>query len=126
MYVRHRIQQVENRGNALVDFDALPEMLLEVTRPMIRRWMADLTPEAMGDFIFYLMVGSANQNNRSLAMDGEVALLVSSWGAVSGLMDFVSLAAQSEWVEGVDGLAALLPRFSGLKQALARWVRLAL
>jgi len=101
-------------------------MLLEVTAPMIQKWVEDTPAEVQEDFVFYLMVGPANQNSRSMVMDGEVALLVASWASVTGLMDFVSLASQSTWVEDLEDLERLIPEYSGLRRLLAGWIRLAL
>jgi phosphatidylserine/phosphatidylglycerophosphate/cardiolipin synthase-like enzyme len=80
-------------------------------------------PAARERAAYYLIVGSANQDYRSMYLDGEASVLLAGRSAVVGLVDFALLAALSVWVEDVASLDALLPPPTGLQRLVARWVR---
>jgi hypothetical protein len=72
----------------------------------------------------FFILGSHNQNNRSMVLDGEVALVVASWSALFGFTDFLIIVGLSEWVEDVESLERLLPRYTGLKRQISHWLRI--
>jgi hypothetical protein len=72
----------------------------------------------------YFMVGSHNQNYRSLILDGEVAFVISGGASIHGLADFVMLAGLSEWVDTMEEMEALFPRYEGMQRKLGRWMRI--
>ena len=84
----------------------------------------------MGDarerMVYYLLVGSANQDYRSMFMDGEASVLLSGWSGIVGLIDFGLLINLSTWVDDLALLDALLPPPSGFRRAIARTIRPAL
>jgi hypothetical protein len=47
--------------------------------------------------VFYLLTGSQNQNDRSLYLDGEIMCLIAGPQALATLIDFVAIAARSDW-----------------------------
>ena len=62
-------------------------------------------------------------NDRSLLLDGEVALTVAGLGAQSGLVDFAIVAGLSTWVERQEQIDALLPTPNTLQRLVALWGR---
>lgn len=85
-----------------------------------------LAPGARERMIYYLMVGSANQDYRSAYMDGEAAVLLSGWSSVVSLVDLGLIINLSYWIDDLGMLDALIPPPSELQRALARQVRPAL
>ncbi len=82
-----------------------------------------LTEEESARVTYYLLVGSANEDYRSMFMDGEASVLLSGWFGVVGLLDFTLLVNLSVWVDDLDLLDALLPPPSGVQRHVARQVR---
>ena len=88
--------------------------------------MDELTAEEQEELIAYFTVGSTNMDYRSMAMDGEVQLVVGGWQALNGLLDFLLLPGLCEWLETTEELDALLPPPSGLTRSMAGLMKLAL
>ena len=65
-----------------------------------------------------------NQNTRSLALGGEVALVTGSWRSLSGLMDFITIAGLCEWIDSIEDLEELFPRYDGMARRISRFIRL--
>lgn len=82
-----------------------------------------LPPAAEDRVIYYLLVGSANQDYRSMFMDGEASVLIAGWSSVVSLVDFGLLVNLSVWVDDLDLLDRLLPAPSASQRRLARWLR---
>jgi hypothetical protein len=87
--------------------------------------LLDASPELASRYVAYLAVGSHNQNTRSLALDGEVAFVAAKWEALSGLMDFISIAGLCTWVEDLETLEELFPGYDGLARRISRMIRIA-
>jgi hypothetical protein len=73
----------------------------------------------------YLTVGSANMDYRSMVMDGEVMVIVNSWGAMPGLIDFLILQGLCVWIDSLEELDELLPPPGGSARRIANLMRLA-
>lgn len=82
-----------------------------------------LPPSDRSRAAVFLMIGSSNQDYRSVLVDGEVSVLVSGSGAARALPDFVSFLGLSTWIEARDELDARLPRYTGLRWWLSRMFR---
>ncbi len=82
--------------------------------------MEETPPETLEKFVAYLMVGSYNQNYRSMLMDGEVMLTVEGGAVIYGLIDYLSLLGTATWVDSLEELEEYLPAYGGLKYMLAR------
>jgi hypothetical protein len=93
---------------------------------MVSDWFATLDEHDRDRVIFYTLMGSHNQNSRSIVIDAEVGFLISQWPAVVAYIDLIVLLGQTRWIDAPDDLAALLPLDSGWKRRLAHWVRLAM
>lgn len=77
-------------------------------------------------WVFYLQVGSPNQDYRSMAMDGEAATLVSRWTSLYAFPDFVLITGLSAWPETQAELDRLMPPPDDRLRALLWWIRMAL
>jgi hypothetical protein len=75
---------------------------------------------------FLLAVGSANQDYRSMTMDGEATILVTNWTALYAVSDFILLTGLVDWVDDQAALDRGLPPPSGFKRWLACWIKMAL
>jgi hypothetical protein len=122
-FLQRRVWQVENRDRALSDLDAAAPDVIDVGQPMIDRWLAELTPAEREPLVLYLMLGSHNQNYRSMLLDGEDAFVVAGTNINAGLFDLAALTGQVHWVEDVKELSRFYPRRSSLMIRLASWLR---
>jgi hypothetical protein len=93
---------------------------------LVRDFQASLPPEQRERVIYYLLVGSANEDYRSMLMDGEASVLLSGWSGVVGLIDFSLIVNLSVWIDDLDMLDALLPPASQFQRGVARRIRPAL
>jgi hypothetical protein len=98
----------------------------EETQTMVEKWYHSLSPEQHENMIFYLTVGSHNQDYRSKIQDGEVIYVVSHLNALISYLDFIGLMGRTTWVESIEQLEELLPRFSGFMYNIGRYIKNAL
>jgi hypothetical protein len=117
--------QALSEGSAdLADMEALTASIIPPGVAMVQAHGDEMDPAARERALLYLTVGSHNQNFRSFIMDGEVAFVVSRWAALHGLPDFITLAGLSVWVDDLEDLEALFPRYKGMQRRLGRWMRI--
>jgi hypothetical protein len=102
------------------------EGMNEAGRILINAFESRLSDAERSRVVYYLMVGSANQDYRSMFMDGEASVLLSGWSTVVSLLDFGLLANLSVWVDDLKLLDELLPPPSMVQRTIARWIRQAL
>lgn len=124
-FVTLRIAQVQSRSEAVVRFDEFPDALLDIGGDYVQDWYSRLDAGTRERVVFYTIMGSQNQNFRSMIVDGEDAFVVAHWPSVIPYLDFISLIGQSKWVETPAELDALLLPKSRLKAGLSHWFRLA-
>lgn len=124
-FIQQRIAQTQARRNAVRSFEEFPDAMLDVGDGTVSRWLASLTPEERERVVFYAIIGSQNQNPRSMVMDGEDALVTAAWPSVIAYLDIISLIGQSRWIERPNELAALLPPYGPIASRLGNWFRLA-
>jgi hypothetical protein len=98
----------------------------ETTRHILPEYLGSLSAEQLERWAAYLIVGSANQDYRSMFMDGESAFITSGLHSMQGLFDMVFLVASATWVDTLEELEALLPEQSGFKWQIGRLIREAL
>jgi len=103
---------------------AASEQLSLASQELVERFIAGRSPTERERAVYYLMVGSANQDYRSMFLDGEATVLLSGRAAVVGLVDFALLAGLSVWVDDLQALDDLLPPPSTLQLRFAHWVAL--
>jgi hypothetical protein len=72
---------------------------------------------------FYFSLGSQNQDQRGLALDGEATLIVSGFHAAAGLADLYFVMARSTWIATSADLDRMLPPPTSRLAKLARRVR---
>lgn len=125
-FLRQRIAQVQARRTAVADFDdGFPDAMLDVGEDAVEAWRASLTPAERERVVFYTLIGSHNQNLRSMVIDGEVALVVSGWPSIIPYIDLIAMIGQSVWVTTPEELETYLPRWGRFWTRLAHWFRLA-
>jgi hypothetical protein len=106
------------------DMEALTAAIRPPGLAMIGAHLAEMAPADQERALLYLTVGSHNQNHRSFAMDGEVAFVVAGWPALHALPDFITLAGLSVWLNSLEDLEALFPRYEGMQRRISRWIRI--
>ena len=125
-YFRELAEQNEALGQGdYRDYRLMADQLLPPTRAILLEYAQGLSPDARSRIAIFLAIGSHNQNNRSMALDGEVAFVVAGWSALFGLPDFLLIAGLSEWIDDLDELEALFPRYRGIKRYISRMIRIA-
>ncbi len=124
-YIIARGKQVTHRQSE-VDAKDLRQELEQDAAELLMSWSSGLAPAEQEKAILYLTIGSHNQDYRSMIMDGEVLYVVGRAWAMVAYLDFVSLVGQTTWVESVEELEELLPRYSGFWKWLGRYLKLAL
>lgn len=124
-FVTQRIAQVQARPAAVRDFEEVQDPILDVGSGEVQGWYESLAPATRDRVIFYTIMGSQNQNSRSMVMDAEDALVVAKWPSVIPYLDVVSLIGQSHWVTSQAELDRFLPPMGPLRILLSHWARLA-
>lgn len=111
------------RSAAVASFAEYPDALLDVGSGMVRQWRESPPPARRERVVFYTIVGSRNQNERSMVTDGEDAVILSDWPAIIPYLDLIAIVGQSRWIDDPAEVDALLPRQSALEVRLAHWFR---
>lgn len=93
---------------------------------IVEEWYSSLSPEQHEKIIFYLTVGSHNQDYRSKIQDGEVIYVVSHLNSLIGYLDFIGLIGRTTWVDTIEEMEELLPRYTGFMYNIGRYIRNAL
>jgi hypothetical protein len=122
-FVQQRMAQVQRRAASVASLESVPDALTDVGEPVLRRWYESLPASVRERVVFYTILGSHNQNDRSLVSDGEVAFILSNWPSVIPYLDLISLVGQSDWIEDPAQLDPYLPRAGMLKRRLAHWFK---
>jgi hypothetical protein len=125
-YMLVRVNQLQSRATAVSTFDGLQKAIADVGGGMVREWSAALDDDVRERVVFYTLMGSHNQNNRSLVIDAEVGFLMSGWPAIIPQIDLVVIIGQTTWLDDPSDLAALLPLDTGWKRRVAHWWRMAM
>jgi hypothetical protein len=123
-FVQQRIAQVQTRTAAIGSLEEFPDALIDVGGGVVESWYNSLDQASRERVVFFTMMGSQNQNTRSLVVDGEVAFVVSGWPSVIPYLDFISLVGQCTWLTDPAEVDALLPPQSEFKRGLARRFKL--
>ncbi len=124
-FVQRRMSQVERRSTAVASFQEYPDAIIDVGGPVMQRWFDSLSPAARQRVVFYTILGSHNQNDRSMVSDGEDAIILSHWPAVIPYLDLISIIGQTKWIEQAAEIDAYLPRHSDRVVRLAHWFKTA-
>jgi phosphatidylserine/phosphatidylglycerophosphate/cardiolipin synthase-like enzyme len=124
-FVTQRIAQVQSRTEAVTRFEEYPDASLDIGTGYVQDWESGLTSDVRERVVFYTIMGSQNQNYRSMVMDAEVAFVVANWPSVIPYLDAIALIGQSEWMDTPAELDALLPPMGRVITFFAHWGRLA-
>ena len=122
-FVYQRMQQIRQR-ETITEFRKPTAGMLNVGSGVVEDWYAALDSTVHARVIFYTVMGSQNQNYRSMVTDAEDALLVAKWPNPIPYLDMIALVSQSHWVESQADIDALIPPVSRVKVALSHWGRL--
>jgi len=123
-YASGRAEQVVSQ--TYVDAKKLRAKLSENARPLLQSWWDSLSSEEREQIMFYWTLGSHNQDYRSKIQDGEVLVLVTGIQTMISYLDFFALMSLTTWVESVEEVEELLPRFGGFWYKIARYMKNAL
>lgn len=124
-FVPRRMSQLEARGAAVASFGDSADARIDVGGAVVQRWYDELAPADRERAVFYTLIGSANQNDRSMVSDGEASLLMTGWPSVTATIDLISLIGQSRWISDPAELDRLLPRRNAAATRLAHWFKFA-
>ena len=98
------------------------EVLLDLCGQLARRYADDPPPQAR-DALYYLTVGSKNQDPRSAFLDGEVAFVVAGPWSLAYYADFIALMADTTWIETEGQLEELISIDEEKARQLGRLIR---
>jgi hypothetical protein len=114
------------REKSYVDVRDIPEELSEATTKLLNSYEDSLTQEEKDRVIYYLTVGSQNQDYRGMIMDAEAAAVVSGYYSLVALVDLFFISSLTTWVHDVQELDELLPPESGWRRWVGRYIMKAL
>ena len=120
------IGQLLRANPAGFDAKAASAALLAASDHLDASYRESLSPAERERVMYFLVLGSANQDYRSMLMDGEASVLLSGWSGVVGLIDFSLISSLSVWIDDLEMLDALLPPPSDMLRGIARRLRFAL
>ncbi|UCC83208.1 MAG: hypothetical protein JSW46_20025 [Gemmatimonadota bacterium] len=121
-YIEQRALDLQSRQEYR-DVRELSDALREPALQLVSDVSENVPQEVQERMFAYFMVGSSNQDYRSMLMDGEVSLVVSGRASLNGLFDFLSLMGGSTWVNDLETLEELLPRHSRFKWRVSRAIK---
>jgi len=124
-YLRARIKQTAG-CDIPVDVKDLRAELEKDAAALIASWGRGLTQKERDEVFLYLIVGSHNQDYRSMILDGEALFVVGHVWAMIAYLDFVSLMGQTTWIDDVEQLEEFLPRHRGFWKWLGCQFKIAL
>lgn len=122
-FVDARMAQVE-LGLTVRPGDEPLEPLDDIGGDPVDKWYDALPDEVRRRVMFYTIMGSQNQNFRSMVTDAEDALIVAKWPSVIPYLDAIALVGQSKWVESQSEIDALIPPVHAIQAFIAHWGRL--
>jgi hypothetical protein len=126
IYFRELAERNESlRRGEYRDYRIMADELLPPTRQTLMEYASELSETERSRVALFFSIGSHNQNNRSMALDGEVALVVAGWSSLFGLPDLLIIAGLSEWIDDLDELETLFPSYPGYQRSIARLIRIA-
>jgi len=125
-YGRHRTAFLGREEGTYVDIKDVPEEAEEAAVKLLTSYWNSLTEEEKRRVMYYLSIGSQNQDYRGTIMDGEVAALISGYYSLIGVIDLFFMSATTTWVDNLEELDELLPPESGWRRWLGRYIQKAL
>ncbi len=122
------LQETEHTRNeqAYYDVKKAANDLIKTATPMILDFYSALTPEEQDQAVYYLTVGSQNEDYRGVMLDGEALFVVSGFGSLYGLIDFASIMGLCDWMDSIEQLNKVIPPPEEWGRRLARAIKIAL
>ena len=111
------------------DVKDTPKELEEAVIRTLKSYWESLSEEERKNVIYYLIVGSQNQDYRGMIMDGEAASVITRAYSLVGLVDFFFLSSQTTWIideKDLEKFNQLLPTQSGWRRWFGRFITKAL
>jgi hypothetical protein len=121
MYLHYR-ENFMMKKEGYVEVRNIPKELRELFNLIAQTYWESLSGEEKQRSMYYLTVGSHNQDYRGIIMDGEVACVVSGYHGLIAMLDMFFMTGLTTWVEDLQALEELLPAFKGLKRRLGRYL----
>lgn len=123
-YFKERGRQ--RREGIGVEEEAMAAALQRVGAEAINPLLDTLPLGERPRWAFFLMMGSANENYRSMLMDGEAMVLVSGWTSLYAVPDLILLTGMATWIDDQAQLDSRLPRRSAFGRLAGRIFRMGL
>jgi hypothetical protein len=123
-YLTERGRQL--REGIGVEEEAMAAALQRVAAAAINPLLDTLPLGERPRWAFFLMIGSANENYRSMLMDGEAMVLVSGWTSLYAIPDLILLTGLATWIDDQAELDRRLPRPGRFTRALGRMGKMGL
>jgi hypothetical protein len=125
-YGRRRAAIIGRKEGTYVNVKDRTEEAEEATVKLLSSYWNSLTEEEKRRVMYYLSIGSQNQDYRGTIMDGEVAAVISGYYSLMGVIDLFFMSARTTWVDNLKELDELLPPESGWRRWLGRYIQKAL
>jgi hypothetical protein len=125
-YGRRRAAIIGREEGTYVDVKDTTEEAEEAADKLLSSYWNSLTEKEKRRVIYYLSIGSQNQDYRGTIMDGEVAAVISGYYSLIGVIDLFFMSATTTWVDNLEELDELLPPESGWRRWLGRYIQKAL
>ncbi len=125
LYLKQEVQQTKDE-QVYYDVKKAATELMKTATPMILDYYSKLTPEEQDQAIYYLTVGSQNEDYRGIMLDGEALFVVSGFGSLYALMDFTATMGLCDWMDSVEQLSKILPPPSKWQRRVGRMIKIAL
>jgi phosphatidylserine/phosphatidylglycerophosphate/cardiolipin synthase-like enzyme len=116
--------QLTARAKATADPTAIfkQEDPLEVGRPLLDA-ITGKAPAGAENAVYYVTVGSKNQDPRSAFLDGETSFIVAGPYALAYYSDFIFLMGATTWVQDEAELTKLIPVEEEKARKMGRLIR---
>lgn len=124
-YLYYRTKYGPRQQGDLVTRNIPPELRDDYNLAAQPYWQS-LSEEERQRAIYYLTVGSQNQNYRSMIMDGEATCVVAGYDSLVAMLDFFFISGLTTWIDEPETLKKYLPAQKGWRKLLGRYIMKAL
>ncbi|GAK60531.1 hypothetical protein U27_00428 [Candidatus Vecturithrix granuli] len=104
----------------------IPSDLRDAYNVAARPYWQSLSEDEQQRAIYYLTVGSQNQDYRGMIMDGEAACVVAGYDSLVAMLDFFFMSGLTTWIDDPGDLEKYLPAQKGWRKLLGRYIMKAL
>jgi len=114
---------VQARALAVGSFAPTAGVSTKLGESVIEQWFSEMPTATRERVVFFTILGSSNQNDRSFVSDGEASLVISAWPSVIPYLDLLSLVGQSHWIEEPADVDAAFPKRNVALRRVAHWFK---